>query len=58
MRPLQLCAALLVAFGLTGCPSSGQDEVPKPRLRIDAERYRVPLLADEYARGGETPLLT
>lgn len=58
MRPLQLCSALLVALGLAGCPTSQGDESPKPRVRIDAERFRVPLLPEEYARGGETPLVT
>ncbi len=58
MRTLQLCSALLLAIGLTGCPSSGGGEPDKPRIRIDAERYRVPLLAGEIARGGETPLVT
>ena len=52
MRPLQLCAALVIALGLSGCPSSGGDEKDTPRIRIDAERYRVPLLANEIVRGG------
>jgi len=58
MRPLQLCSALLVALGLAGCPSSGDEGKTTPRVRIDAERYRVPLTAEEYARGGDTPLVT
>ncbi len=58
MRPIHLCTALLVALGLTGCPSSDNGAEAAPRVRIDAERYRVPLFGEEYARGGETPLVT
>ncbi len=59
MRRITLCSSLLALALSTaaGCPA---DETPsaKPRIRIDAERYRVPLLADEYALGGASPLVT
>lgn len=58
MRPLHLCTSLVVALGLAGCPTSDQGPEAAPRVRIDAERYRVPLLGEEYARGGEAPLVT
>ncbi len=57
-RSQQACASLLIALGLAGCPSSESTNVAKPGVRIDAERYRVPLTSDEFARGGETPLVT
>jgi protein-disulfide isomerase len=50
--------ALLVvaALGACACPSEESDATP--RVRIDAERYRVPLLPDDFALGGDTPLVT
>ena len=47
---------LLAALAASGCPTEEQDAAP--RVRIDAERYKVELLADDYALGGETPLVT
>jgi protein-disulfide isomerase len=58
MRPTLVCTALALALGLTGCPSNTDGEPAAPRVRIDAERYRVPLLGEEIARGGDTPLVT
>lgn len=58
MRSLKLCSALVLMLGVAGCPKSGDDTKDQPRVRIDAERYRVPLLADDYARGAQAPLVT
>jgi len=49
----------MVAAGLLGCPSNKPTEQEvTPSVRIDMQRYRVPLLPDDYAKGGETPLVT
>lgn len=58
MRPIHLCTAMLLALGLTGCPTSHSGGDAAKAVRIDAERYRVPLFGEELARGGETPLVT
>ncbi len=42
---------------LPACPRD-RDPEPTPGIRIDAERYRVDLSDDDYAKGGETPLVT
>lgn len=43
--------------GCTSCNDSAQDE-PETRVRIDGERFKVPLFDDDLAMGGQTPLVT
>ncbi|MEM9453995.1 MAG: DsbA family protein [Myxococcota bacterium] len=40
-----------------GCRTQTQDEA-RPGVRIDAERHRVEIWDDDYALGGEQPLVT
>ncbi|MEM6993233.1 MAG: DsbA family protein [Myxococcota bacterium] len=53
-----VCAAVLLA-ACTSCnkegPAQGEPEV---RIRLDGERFVVPLFDDDPALGGETPLVT
>lgn len=50
--------ALLVALACAaGCPRDNDAEAT-PGIRIDAERYRVDLADDDYAKGGAAPLVT
>ena len=59
-----LLLGLLLTVGptLSGCTScndadSGHDG-PEVRVRIDGERFKVPLFDDDLAMGAETPLVT
>lgn len=54
---LRATLAAVLLCSLPACPSS-TDHDAVPRIRIDAERYRVSLFDDDYALGGETPLVT
>ncbi len=56
---LSWMAVWVVLVGLlAGCPRKNSHEGDAPRVRIDATRYRVPLFEDEYALGGDAPLVT
>jgi len=57
--PKPASLSLLFAFALTlpSCPRDREPEV-SPGIRIDAERYRVDLADDDFAKGGATPLVT
>lgn len=57
MRPSTTIALLAMLALAGGCPRGG-DDTPTVGVRIDAQRYRVPLRDDDYALGGETPLVT
>jgi protein-disulfide isomerase len=50
--------ALVLAAALAACACPSEEPDAAPRIRIDAERYRVGLLPDDYALGGDTPLVT
>jgi len=55
---------LALTLGLTSAIGSGcrhdaeADDAARPRIRIDAERHQVELFDDDYALGGEQPLVT
>jgi protein-disulfide isomerase len=49
--------ALVLAFGMLGCPKADEPE-QAPAIRIDAERFRVDRSDDDYLRGGAAPLVT
>lgn len=53
-RLAALAAILATAPLLTACPAKKEADT----VRIDAERFRVPLRDDEYALGGDNPLVT
>jgi protein-disulfide isomerase len=50
-------AAFVLALGVCGCKSEQQTSEDQP-LRIDIERFRVDLRDDDYALGGDHPLVT
>ena len=56
MRPAATILAL--CLGLSGCSCPSEAEDATPRIRIDGERYKVGLYAEDYALGGDTPLVT
>lgn len=51
-------ACCLSSVGLSSSSCKKDDEAPAPEVRIDAQRYRVPLFDDDIAMGGEHPLVT
>ncbi|HET6585642.1 MAG TPA: thioredoxin domain-containing protein [Nannocystaceae bacterium] len=51
-------AAVALALALSFVPSCKDDEPETPGIRIDAERYRVELRDDDYAKGSDAPLVT
>jgi len=56
-RPLH-AAALSALLALAGaCPRDREPE-PTPGIRIDAERHRVDVSPDDFAKGGDAPLVT
>ncbi|MCX4239874.1 DsbA family protein [Paraliomyxa miuraensis] len=50
--------AAALALGNVGCQTETKPGGTEPRVRIDAERYRVDLFEDDHALGGEQPLVT
>ena len=53
--PVAALTGLLVLA--SGCPGNGGAGQEEP-VRIDAERFRVETYPDDYALGGEQPLVT
>ncbi len=55
---MKLLAATAAAW-LALTPIACKDDPPEaPGIRIDAERFKVDLRDDDYAKGGDTPLVT
>lgn len=49
---------LVGALAFAGCEGNAKDKNPTSELRVDVERYRIPLRGDDFALGGEEPLVT
>ncbi len=53
-----ITSLLLFVTAPLACACPAEETEAAPRIRIDAERYKVELFPDDYALGGETPLVT
>ena len=58
MRAPLTIAAIVALAAAPVLPSCKDEEPEAPGIRIDAERFKVDLRDDDYAKGGDTPLVT